>query len=86
MFTLNGNDWLRGLIVAVIAPLVVSLTTVLGTIIQTPGFDVFSVDWMTLGHSLVNISIISAWAGFSGYIGKGLLTTDSGKALGIVGQ
>ncbi|MFA6270813.1 MAG: hypothetical protein WC657_06440 [Candidatus Paceibacterota bacterium] len=86
MFTLNKNDWVRGLIVAVGGSVFVAITAVLNTIITTPGFDVFLLDWGVIGHNLVNLTIVSAYAGFSGYIFKNVLTTDSGKALGVVGK
>lgn len=80
---LTWGDVRRGLLVAVLGPLVVSILAALGSIILAPGFDVLLVDWVSLGHSLLNISIVSAYGGFSGYISKQLLTDNQGNILGI---
>lgn len=83
MFTLNKGDWMRGLAVAVGGSIFVAVSAVIGTIINTPGFDVFSVDWVTLGHTIINLVIVSAYAGLAGYISKNLFTSDQGNLLKI---
>lgn len=80
---LTWGDIKRGIAVAVLGPLFVSIVAALGSIILAPGFDVLSVDWTSLGRSLLNISIVSAYGGFSGYISKQLLTDNQGNILGI---
>lgn len=80
---LTWGDIGRGLFVAVLGPLFISILATLGSIILAPGFDVTLVDWSALGHSLLNISIVSAYGGFSGYISKQLLTDNQGNILGI---
>lgn len=80
---LTWGDIRRGLAVAVLGPLFVSVVAALGAIILEPGFDVLAVNWVALGHSLLNISIVSAYGGFSGYISKQLLTDNQGNILGI---
>lgn len=83
LFKLSLGDWGRGLLVAVLSPVVVAVTIWLGAIISAAGFDVFSVDWTALSRNLVNISIIAAYGGFSGYIAKNLMTDNKGVVLGI---
>ncbi len=80
MFKLSFGDFGRGVIVAVLSPVFIAITAVLSTIIVS-GFDVFSVDWASLGKSLINVSIISGYGGLVGYLGKNFLTGDSGKFL-----
>lgn len=83
MFKLGWSDVTRGLTVAILAPLVTSILSILGAIILAPGFDVFSVDWNTLGHTLANSAIVSSYGGFAGYISKQFLSDNQGNVLGI---
>ncbi len=83
LMKLSFGDIGRGLAVAVLGPLFISVVAALGSIILAPGFDVSLVNWSVLGHSLINISIVSAYGGFSGYISKQLLTDEQGNILGI---
>lgn len=78
MFKLSLGDFGRGLIVAILSPVVVAITAVLSTIIVS-GFDVFGVDWTSLGKSLINVSIIAAYGGLVGYLGKNFFTGENGK-------
>lgn len=86
MFTLNGNDWIRALFMAILAPVLVAITVAVGSIINVPHFDAWLVNWGDVGHNLVNTSIIAAYGAFVSYLGKNLLTTNSGKMLGVVGK
>lgn len=83
IFKLSFGDLGRGLIVAILGPLVVSIIATLGSIISAPGFDVALVDWASLGHILLNISIVSSYTGFAGYLSKQLITSDQGNILGV---
>lgn len=83
MFKLSLGDVGRGLLVAILAPLFVGVTTVLGAIINAPGFDVRAVEYGELFFSLINTSIVVSYGAGVGYILKNLLTNDEGKFLGI---
>lgn len=83
MFKLSLGDWGRGIIVAILAPAFIAVTSVLGAIINAPGFDAWSVDYGALFHSLTNTLIVSSYGAGVGYILKNLLTNDEGKFLGI---
>lgn len=73
----------RGLIMAVLGPVVAALFAVLGAVIIAPGFDVFSVAWVPLFKSLTNVFIIASYSSGSAYILKNLLTNDQQQFLGI---
>lgn len=83
MFTLSWGDWGKGIIVAILAPAFVAITSVLGAIINAPGFDAWAVDYGALFHNLTNTLIVSSYGAGVGYILKNLLTTDEGKFLGL---
>lgn len=83
LFKISLSDIGRGLAVAVLGPLFVAVCAALGSIILAPNFDVFAVNWAALGHSLVNISIVASYGGFSGYISKQLITSSQGNILGV---
>lgn len=68
---------------AICVPVGVAFFAVLGAIINSPGFDVFSVDWAVLFKSLTNTLIVASYGGFSGYILKNLLTDKNQNFLGI---
>ena len=72
LFTLSSNDFLKGLIVAVLAAVV----TALGHALNAPAFDFVTYDWGTL----VTVGLT---AGLS-YLSKNFLTTESGKFGGVL--
>ena len=82
MFKLNLRDVGKGLISAVIGAVVVSVFGVIQGVFSAPGLDVFSIDWATLGHQIVNTAVTAAQAAFVGYIGKNFLSTEDGKFMG----
>lgn len=76
-FNLNWGDILRGLAVAVLAGIALPVLAV----IQTPGFDVATVNW----SGILNLAINGGLAAMAAYLTKNLLTDSSGKMLGKVG-
>ncbi len=83
IFKLVSSDFIKGLWVAVFAPVITAITVVLGVVINAAGFDVFAVDWATLSHNLVNISIVSAYGGLTGYLAKNFFSSNQGNVAGI---
>ncbi len=83
IFVLGWSDVRRGLLVAILSPVVLAVTVALGAVISATGFDVFSVDWMAVSHNLTNISIVSAYGGFMGYISKNFFSSNQGNLLAI---
>lgn len=75
MFTINLGDLGRGLVVAVLTGVWVSIA---GLFVL--GFDVFTADWITVGKVAVN----GGFFAFVGYINKNLLTASNGKVFGIL--
>jgi len=69
---LNSGDFVRGLVVAVLA----AVFTQLAAVLNAPGFDLSLFDWQE--------TIKIAFASGVGYISKNLLTDGSGKFLGKV--
>jgi len=72
-FKLKLNDLAKGLVVAVLA----TVFTSLGTALSGPGFDFASFDWGEI--------LKVAFAAASGYLGKNLLSNESGKVFGKIG-
>ena len=73
LMKLNTNDFIRGLVVAVLAVVLGSLQQAL----TEHGIDVASYDW----SSILNLAITAAVA----YLSKNLLSDEQGKVLGAVG-
>lgn len=83
LFTLKSNDWVKGLITAVLGSVIVAVTTAFGAIVTQPGFDVFTVDWGDVLHNMINLMIVGGYAAITGYLGKNFLTDSKGDVLGI---
>ena len=73
LFHLAGSDFSKGLIVAVLAPVFLKLSSLL----NTPGFDVGTLD----AYALAKIGLIAGCA----YLFKNLLSDESGKVFGKIG-
>lgn len=85
MYKLQSSDWIKGLITAGLAGLLISLASVIHGVVTSPGFDVFSLDWHEVIRNMVNMGIIGAEGGFAGYIAKNFLSNENGAFLGKVG-
>lgn len=83
MFKLTWGDFGRGLVMAVLGPVTVAIFGVLGAVITAPGFDVFTVDFITLFKSLTNTLIVASYSAGSAYLLKNLLTDSNQNFLGI---
>lgn len=82
MFKLSFGDVLRGLVMAILAPVSVAILGVFSRVI-TSDFDVFSLDFIALFKELTNVFIIASYSAGSAYILKNLLTDDNKRFLGI---
>ena len=71
LLRLNHADWLKGLVVCVLAAVFTSLAQAL----NAPGFDFHTFDW----GEVVRV----AFAATAAYLGKNLLTSSDGKVLGM---
>ena len=72
---LNGSDFLKGAITAVIAGVIVTLAGV----VQAPEFNVLNADWGAILTGALN----SAITVFFSYLVKNLMTSEDGKIAGI---
>lgn len=72
MFKLNLSDLLKGLVVAVAAPMV----SALGAALSIPGFDFMVYDWK-------HLAALGVVAGL-GYILKNFFTDTQGKFMGKI--
>ncbi len=88
LYRLGSVDFIKGAAAAVLGGVVVGVVTVLHTLVSAPGFDVFQIDWVGLGHNLVNSVIIGAEGGIGGYLAKNFLSNEEGDipALGRFGK
>lgn len=73
MFRLNSHDFVKGIVVAVLAAVV----TFLGNALNAPGFDFAAFDWSTL----LTVAMTAALA----YLSKNFLTDTDGKVGGYFG-
>ena len=85
MFALNGGDFVKGLVTAVLGGVIISVGGVLHGVFLAPGFDVFAVDWTLVLHNTINAAVIGAMGSFGGYITKNFFSNDEGKVLGKIG-
>ena len=68
-FTLNWYDIVKGLQMYLITTVVMSL----GSVILTPGFSVFSADWLAILMNTVDVAVISTFS----YLVKNFITDTS---------
>jgi len=73
-YTIGSNDFINGAKTA----LFTSILTVLITITQTPGFDVFDTDWKLVGANVVNVAVIT----IIGYMSRKFFENEEGKLMG----
>ncbi len=71
---LNLGDLGRGAVCAIASGILLSLLSIAGQ----ANFDLFTVDWASVGHAAVN----AGFAAFVGYLTKNLITDSSGKVFG----
>ena len=77
LFTLNLKDVSRGVIMAALGGAFLPILAMF----QTPGFDVFSVNW----SAVITLAINGAILGFSTYLIKNFFSDKSGSVLGKIG-
>lgn len=77
LFKLDLNDFLKGLVVAVLSGCALPILAIL----QTPNFDIHTVSW----HAVWVLAENGAVAGFASYIIKNFFSNDQGQVLGRVG-
>lgn len=82
IYKLGSSDFIKGAITAIAAGAVVAIGTLLHGVFGAPNFDVFSIDWVSLGHDMINATVIGAEGGFSGYIVKNFFSDQNGAVLG----
>lgn len=82
MFKLSLGDLWRGLVMAMLGAVTVSVLGVFSRVI-TADFDVFSLDFIALLKELTNVIIVASYSSGSAYLLKNLFTNDNGDFLGI---
>lgn len=75
MFTLNWNDIVKALVVAILTGAFISIMGVFNS-----QFDVFTANWVVIGKQAVN----GGFYALIGYIVKNFITADNGKVAGIL--
>lgn len=85
IFKLGQNDLVKGLFTAVFGAVLTSVLVVLGGIINTQGFDLWLVDWGTVWHMVANVSVVSGFGAFTGYIFKNFVSDKNGAVFGVAG-
>lgn len=57
----------------------VAVVVALAGLVSTPGFDLFTADWVGILHNVVNIGFVA----FVGQLGNNFASDNSGKVFGI---
>ncbi len=73
---LQISDWVKSALSAVFAAIVVAI----GGVVSQPNFDLFTVDWVSLIHLIVNVGV----ATFLGDISRRLASDKEGKLFGKI--
>lgn len=76
LFKLNSRDFINGAFMAILGGLALPVLAA----VQTPGFDIATVD---LG-AILNLAINGAIMGFATYISKNVFTAENGKLFGKI--
>lgn len=83
LYRLGSPDIIKGAVVAVLSGAIVAIGTVLHGVIAAPGgFDLFMVDWVTLGRDLVNNTIVGAEGALGAYLIKNFFSDSNGAVFG----
>lgn len=77
LFTLNSNDFVKGLVTAVVGAIA---ATIYGIVVQA-GFELFTADWSAIGMLALKAAIIA----FVSYLGKNYMSDSQGRVLGRIG-
>lgn len=77
VFTLDWGSFAESAVSAIFVAVLVAV----GGLVLAPNFDVFSVDFGALLHTMVNVSIVT----FFGVLMKEFVSDNSGKVFGITG-
>lgn len=72
------TDWAM-VIDALLTAVIFSVLTAAVGVVTMSGFDVFTADWVTIGHSMTNVAVISGVVS----LGKDFLSTNDGSLLGV---
>lgn len=64
---------------AVVMAVVVAVLAAGVALVSQPGFDVLAVDWASVGHTMLNLAVVTGVI----TLGKDILSTNSGSLLGI---
>ncbi len=73
MWRLRARDFLRGAFIAILTGMGMAVLGLVG-----PQFDLFTVDWASLGHTAVNAGVVA----FVSYLTKNLVTDSDGRIFG----
>lgn len=77
MFSINGKDVSKAIVMAVLTGIAVPVVAV----IQTPGFDIFTANWQVI----CTLALNGALSGFGGYILKNFFSNEQGQVFGKIG-
>lgn len=83
MFTLTWGDLWRGIVMAVLGPVMVAALASLSAVIQEPGFNIFAVDWVMTFKNVANVAVVAAYISGSSYLLKNFLTDQNKNFLSI---
>lgn len=64
---------------AVLTAVVTAVIVALVQLVSTSGFDLFTANWVMIGHNMANIAFIAGVVS----LGKDFLSTNSGSLLGV---
>ena len=64
---------------AVLTAIVTAVIVAAVSLVTTAGFDIFTANWVQIGHNMANIAFIAGIVS----LGKDFLSTNSGSFLGV---
>lgn len=64
---------------AVLTAVVTAIIVAAVSLVSTTGFDVFTANWIMIGHNMANLAVIAGVMS----LGKDFLSTSNGSLLGI---
>ena len=79
IFKLDLGTAADAIVVTIGTAIVSAVFIFLYGIVTTPGFDVLAINFATVGHQVLNISIVAAFV----VVGKDFLSTNRGSVLNV---
>lgn len=78
LFTVNWLSLVESIATAIFTAILVAL----GAVVMAPNFDLFAVNWIVVGHTMLNVAVVTA----CGVLLRNFVTDQNGKMFGRFGK